>query len=135
MRRVLTVSLLTLSPQVLHAAVEAATSQSLLMPALKMLGALAVVIGLLLLFYAASRKGFGILPRSKDGQIQILETRALGGKKFLCLVRVRDQELLLGISNERIDSLTTLPASDSKFASTLDQTEIITPPPEQETEQ
>ena len=132
MRRVLIVSLLTLSPKILHAAEETVASQSLLMPALKMLGALGVVIGLLLLFYAASRKGFGILPRSKDGQIQILETRALGSKKFLCLVRVRDQELLLGISNERIDALTTLPVSDSKFASTLDQTEITSPPLEQE---
>jgi len=128
MRRIWSVSLLTLAPQMVHAAETAANSESLLMPALKMLGALGVVVGLLLLFYAASRKGFGFLPRARDGQIQMLETRALGGKKFLCLVRVRDQELLLGVSNERIDCLTQLPPSDSNFANTLDQVEIATQP-------
>jgi flagellar protein FliO/FliZ len=124
--------LLTLIPQLLYAAPAASSSESLLMPALKMLGALAVVVGLLLLFYAASRKGFGILPRSRDGQIEMLETRALGGKKFLCLVRVRDQELLLGVSNERIDCLTSLTPSSANFASTLDQLETTSNPPEQE---
>ena len=127
MRRLLAVGLLTLAPQIIHAAGETATSEGLLMPAFKMLGALGVVVGLLLLFYAASRKGFGFLPRARDGQIQMLETRALGGKKFLCLVRVRDQELLLGVSNERIDCLTTLTASEPNFASTLEAVEIVKP--------
>jgi flagellar protein FliO/FliZ len=131
MRRFLPVGLLTLAPQIIYAAADTATSESLLMPALKMLGALGVVVGLLLLFYAASRKGFGILPRPKDGQIQMLETRALGGKKFLCLVRVRDRELLLGVSNERIDCLTELSAADSDFASTLDQVEMASPEQEE----
>ncbi len=131
MKRILPVSLLALLPQIACAATEA-KSESLLMPALKMLGALGVVVGLLLLIYAASRKGFGFMPSPKDGQIRVLETRALGNKKFLCLVRVRDQELLLGLSNERIDCLTELRAVEADFATTLKQAEIAPQVTEQE---
>lgn len=81
----------------------------LLVPALKMFAALAVIIGLLLLFYAASRKGFGFLPKQRDGAIKIVETKPLGGKKFLCLVSVRGEDMLLGLSNDRIECLSKLP--------------------------
>ena len=108
---------LLLIPQLAMAAATGG-DEGLLIPALKMVGALGVVVGLLLLIYAASRKGFGILPRTRDGQIRMLETRPLGGKKFLCLVRVRDQELLLGVSNDRIECLTTM-AAGRDFAGAL----------------
>jgi flagellar protein FliO/FliZ len=121
MIRIFAVSLLTLVPQLIWAAGQAAPAESLLIPVLKMLAALAVVVGLLLLFYAASRRGFGFLPKPRDGQIQMLETRALGGKKYLSLVRVRDRELLLGISNERIDCLAEFPSAAAGFATTLDR--------------
>ncbi|NOY13709.1 MAG: flagellar biosynthetic protein FliO [Deltaproteobacteria bacterium] len=91
---------------------------SLLSSALKMVAALGVIIGLLLLFYAASRKGFGFLPKQRDGAIKILETKALGGKKFLCLVSVRGEDLLLGLSNERIECLSKL-SSGTDFPETL----------------
>ena len=133
MKRSLLVGLLLLAPQVIFAATDGAASGSLLLPAFKMLGALGVVVGLLLLIYAASRRGFGILPRSRDGQIQMLETKALGGKKFLCLVRVRDQELLLGVSNERIDCLTTLSGSGPNFAIRLEEAETLSTAPEEDT--
>jgi len=109
--------LLVLLPQWLVAA-EKIEEPSLLASSLKMLAALAVVIGILLLLYAASRKGFGILPKKRDGSIKILETRPLGGKKFLCLVSVRGQDMLLGISNERIENLAALPPR-TEFAETL----------------
>lgn len=99
---------------------DTAVDAGLLTPALKMIGALAVVIGLLLLLYAASRKGFGFLPKQRDGAIKIIETKPLGGKKFLCLVSVRGEELLLGMSNERIECLSKLP-SRSDFSETLQQ--------------
>lgn len=92
----------------------------LLVPALKMLGALAVIIGLILLIYAASRKGFGVLPKQREGSIKILETKPLGGKKFLCLVSVRGEEMLLSMTGERIECLSKLPPR-SDFAATLDQ--------------
>lgn len=111
-------SLLLLIPQLAQGAT-ATADDSLLVPTLKMIGALGVVVGLLLLFYAASRKGFGVLPRNRDGQIRMLETKPLGGKKFLCLVKVRDQELLLGVSNERIEYLSRM-ETRTDFAKTLE---------------
>lgn len=95
---------------------------SLLGSSLKMAAALAVVIGILLLFYAASRKGFSVLPQKKNGLIQVLETRPLGGRKFLCVVKVRGEEMLLGLSNDRIEYLSKVPAGD-KFSETLQQAE------------
>ncbi len=94
---------------------------SLLGSALKMVAALAVIIGILLLFYAATKKGYAFLPQKKGGLIKVIETRPLGGRKFLCIVRVRNEELLLGLSNDRIECLSKLtPAADS-FADSLQQ--------------
>ncbi|MEA3362561.1 MAG: flagellar biosynthetic protein FliO [Thermodesulfobacteriota bacterium] len=95
---------------------------SLLGSSLKMMAALAVVIGILLLLYAASRKGFKVLPQKKNGLIQVLETRPLGGRKFLCVVKVRGEEMLLGMSNDRIEYLSKVPSGD-KFSETLQQVE------------
>lgn len=111
--------LLSLAPA-LGFAVESGGDVSLLTPALKMIGGLAVIVGLLLLIYAASRKGFGFLPNQREGAIKILETKSLGGKKFLCLVSVRGEDLLLGMSNERIECLSKLPPR-SDFSETLQQ--------------
>ena len=111
---------LVLTPQFLAAA-EKLEEPSMLTYSLKMVAALVVIIGLLLLIYAASRKGFGILPKQRAGSIKVLETRPLGGKKFLCLVSVRGQDMLLGISNERIENLGNLPPR-AEFADTLQET-------------
>jgi len=121
MKTQLLTALFLLLPQVLVAA-EKAEEPSLLYSSLKMLAALVVIIGILLLFYAASRKGFGVLPKQRAGAIKVLETRSLGGKKFLCLVSVRGQDLLLGISNERIENLAQLPPR-ADFSDTL-QTQL-----------
>ena len=116
--RLLTAVML-LAPQ-LAVAAEAANEPSLLYASLKMVAALAVIIGLLLLILAASRKGFGFMPKARGGAIKILETKPLGGKKFLCLVSVRGEDLLLGLSNERIECLSKFPAS-KEFSATLQE--------------
>jgi flagellar protein FliO/FliZ len=85
-----------------------------------MLAVLAIMIGLLLLFYAANRKGFGFFPKRREGLIKVLETRPLGGRKFLCVVRVRGEDLLLGLSNDRIECLSKLPPAED-FTETLQQ--------------
>ncbi len=103
-------------------AADSIAEPSLLGASLKMAAALAVVIGLLLLFYAASRKGFKVLPQKKNGLIQVVETRPLGGRKFLCVVKVRGEEMLLGMSNDRIEYLSKIPSGD-KFSATLQQLE------------
>ncbi len=72
---------------------------------LKMFIGMIIVVGLMLLVYVLNKKGIKFLKGGKPGLIQILETRPVGGKKMLCLVEVKGQELLLGIGNERIDFL------------------------------
>ena len=103
-------------------AADSITEPSLLGASLKMAAALAVVIGILLLLYAASRKGFKVLPQKKNGLSQVVETRPLGGRKFLCVVKVRGEEMLLGMSNDRIEYLSKIPSAD-KFSATLQQLE------------
>lgn len=83
-------------------------SSSLAASGLQMLAGLAIVLGLLYLLYALSRKGLGLLPASRGGLIRIVEVRSLGGRKGLCLVEVRGRELLLGFGPERIEYLATL---------------------------
>lgn len=73
-----------------------------------MTGGLFLVLGLVLLLYYLSRKGFGFLPTAKSGAIKIIEMRHLMPKKALCLVEVRGKELLLGIGTERIEILAAL---------------------------
>lgn len=97
----------------------AAKEPSLFTTSLKMLAALGVVVGLLLLFYAASRRGFGFLPQKKSEIIQIIETRPLGGRKFLCVVKVRDEEILLGMTHDRIENLGRLEPAKKAFSDSL----------------
>lgn len=90
-------------------AAEAEASPGLFTAWLKLLAGLAVVLGLLYLFYALSRKGMlSFLPGVREGAIKIVEVKSLGPKKGLCLVQVRGQELLLGFGSERIDCLANL---------------------------
>jgi len=89
---------------------------------LKLLGGLAVVLGLLYLFYALSRKGMSFLPGVRPGAIKIVEVRSLGPKRGVCLVEVRGQELLLGFGAEQVNFLANLgPARpEESFASKLE---------------
>lgn len=97
-------------------------SPSLFASWLKLLAGLAVVLGLLYLFYALSRKGLSFLPGARTGVIKIVEVRSLGPKKGVCLIEVRGQELLLGFGPERVDFLASLgPArAEESFASKLE---------------
>ncbi len=85
---------------------------------LKMLGALGVMLGLLLGLYGLNRK-WGFLTQTRRGEIQILETRNLGSKRSLCLARARGRDLLLGLSQERIDLLADL--GEAPAESTFDE--------------
>ncbi len=97
-------------------------SLSQLLPAsLKILSGLGIVLGLLLLLYAFSRKGLLFFSSKKNGSIKITEMRQLGGKKALCIVEVRGQEMLLSLSQERIELLSRLDPSNkvSSFEDSL----------------
>ena len=74
---------------------------------LKIIAALSVVLGIVLLLYALGRKGLGTgwLPSAKGGAIRVVEMRHLAPKKSLYLVEVRGEEFLLGVGLERIEVL------------------------------
>jgi flagellar protein FliO/FliZ len=72
---------------------------------LKMLAALGLVVGLMFLLSAGLRRARLVRSRTGEEMIKIKETRPLGAKKMLCLIEVRGQEILLGITSERIDFL------------------------------
>lgn len=85
---------------------------------------LLVVLGIILALYGLLRKRFSLLASNPAKSIQILEIRPLMGKKSLCLVTVKGNEYLLGISGDRIDHIATLPAKTNlSFEATLRSTE------------
>ena len=66
-------------------AADSITEPSLLGASLKMAAALAVVIGILLLLYAASRKGFKVLPQKEKRADSSCGNPPIGGTKIsLC---------------------------------------------------
>ncbi len=71
---------------------------------LRMIWALLIVVGVILVLYALARKRIPFA-QPGSGEIRIIETRHLVGRNTLVLVSVRDRTLLLGISNERISLL------------------------------
>jgi flagellar protein FliO/FliZ len=87
---------------------------------LKLMGALVIVLGIVLLLYALSRKGFSFLPAVKGEAIKVVEMRHLGTKKALYLVEVRGEEMLLSVGSERIELLSRLGQRDTvPFEETL----------------
>ncbi|MBA2881311.1 flagellar protein FliO/FliZ [Desulfosalsimonas propionicica] len=78
---------------------------SLFRSGIKLAVAMAIVIGIMLLFHALSRKGFRLLEKRQGGRIRVMESRPMGGRKALCLVEVDGQRLLLGLGNDRMELL------------------------------
>lgn len=99
-------------------------SENLLPASLKLIGALALVLGLVLLLYYFSRKGFGFLPAPKSGAIKLIETKHLMPKKSLFLVEVHGRQLLLGVGVDRIELLSNLEwLNNASFEETLTHAE------------
>lgn len=90
----------------------------------KVIWGLLVVLGIILALYGLLRKRFSLLAGSPEKNIKILEIKPLMGRKALCLITVKGNEYLLGISGDRINHLATLPGkADLSFAATLQATE------------
>ncbi|WP_249621090.1 flagellar biosynthetic protein FliO [Desulfuromonas sp. CSMB_57] len=112
---------LLLVPTPARAAVESAGGGTL-SAGLRLWGAMLLVLALILLLYAASRRWMKWLPGNREATIRIRETRPLGPRKALCLVEVRGRELLLGVTAERIELLCRLDDSQpGSFDQTLQQ--------------
>ena len=88
---------------------------------LRLIWGLLIVLGALLVIYALAKKKFSFLSTgSNKGAITIIEMRHLMPKKSLCLIKVRDQEYLLGLGNDQINLIAIIDPPDIKdFATTL----------------
>ena len=90
---------------------------------------LLVVLGIILILYGFLRKRFSLLATGTNQDIKIIEIKPLMGKKSLCLINVKGQEHLLGVSGDRITHIAALsPQPESSFAEVLQATGV-TPEP------
>jgi flagellar protein FliO/FliZ len=84
---------------------------------------LLVVLGIILVLYGLLKKRFSLLATSEHQEIKIVEIKPLMGKKALCLINVKGQEHLLGISGDNITHIAALtPQPPSSFADVLQAT-------------
>jgi flagellar protein FliO/FliZ len=88
---------------------------------LRLIWGLLIVLGALLVVYALAKKKLSFLnPGGGKGAITIIEMRHLLPKKSLCLIKVRDQEFLLGLSSDQISLIAAIdPPNTKDFAATL----------------
>jgi len=84
---------------------------------------LLVVLGIILVLYGLLKKRFSLLTTGENQEIKIIEIKPLLGKKMLCLISVKGQEHLLGISGDTITHIAALtPQPPSSFAEVLQTT-------------
>jgi flagellar protein FliO/FliZ len=85
---------------------------------------LLVVLGVILILYAILKKRLSLFHTPTSQSIKVLEMKPLMSKKALCLVEVKGEEYLLGISSDRITHLATIGSKNSpSFAETLNKTD------------
>lgn len=89
---------------------------------LRLTWGLLVVLGVILILYALARKRFSLFQPPSGSAIRIVELRHLMPKKSLCLVEVKGQQFLLGLSADRISLIAEVGGDRSEtFASVLEQ--------------
>ena len=83
-------------------------------PMVKMVAALALVLGMLLASLWAARRwtGRGRAAAGSGALIRVLASQSLGPRKAVTLVRVPGQVLVLGLSTDRIDPLAQITDPD-----------------------
>ncbi len=77
-------------------------------PYFRMLWGLFIVLGMMLVVYGLLRKRFNLMAHRPGKVIQVIEIQPLMPKKSLCLVQVKQQTLLVGVSDQAITLLATL---------------------------
>jgi flagellar biosynthetic protein FliO len=105
--------------------IEYASSGSVYWALLKLIAALAVVIGGIYGFIYLLRRMMGqkISGRNRDGLIEVMETAYLGPKKSVSLVRFSDRAVLIGSGNDHISVLAEL--SQEETTKLLARKEIV----------
>lgn len=85
---------------------------------------LLVVLGVILILYGILKKRFSLFNTPTSQSIKVIEMKPLMSKKALCLVEVKGEEYLLGLSGDRITHIATIGAGKkSSFAATLSRTD------------
>jgi len=89
---------------------------------------LLVVLAIILILYGLLRKRISLFHSPASQSIKIIEMKPLMSKKALCLVEVKGEEFLLGLSNDSITHIATLNSKkDSSFAAELSRTDPDNP--------
>ena len=77
--------------------------------ALKMLGSLILVVGLIVtLFYVARKVKWRVTGPGRTARMQLVETLTIAPRRWVSLVEIRDQWLVLGVGPEEVRLLTQL---------------------------
>lgn len=88
----------------------------------KVVWGMLIVLGIMLLLYALLKNRLSVFHSKSSQSIKVLEIKPIMPKKSLCLVEVKGEEYLLGISADRISHIATLPKDKStSFAATLNE--------------
>ena len=118
---VLTTGMVVFSPASIYAADTALDSMG---SYFRVIWGLLVVLGVILILYGIFRKRLSLFHGQSSQSIKILELKPLMSKKALCLVEVKGEEYLLGISSDRITHIATVSSkNDSSFAAALSRKE------------
>jgi flagellar biosynthetic protein FliO len=84
---------------------------------IRMVGALGVVLGLIVLVLWVARRFFTQRPLMAGGQsISVVAARHIAPKKQIMIVEIEGQKLVLGLSGDSITYLTRLPAAEDEPA-------------------
>jgi len=84
----------------------------------KVFGALVVVIGLMLLLINWARKlGFGKGIGNQGGLIRVLDNRMLAPKKYVSVLEVAGEFMVVGVTEQNINLLATLPQNQELLTS------------------
>ncbi len=70
---------------------------------IRMIGALAMVTGLLLLLFFCLRKWGALVQGKGQGLIEVVETRMILPRRHICVVRVGDRTMVLASSEKGFD--------------------------------
>jgi flagellar biogenesis protein FliO len=77
--------------------------------ALKMVGSLILVVGLIVtLFYVARKVKWRVTGSGRTVRMQLIETLTIAPRRWVSLVEIRDQWLVIGVGPEEVRLLTQL---------------------------
>lgn len=93
---------------------------------LRMIGSLLVVLGLIYLAYALVprwNKFVNKLALKSGKKIQVIECTAIAPKRNLCLVKIGEETMLLGVTAQSINYLASIDANADSFQDTISRTQ------------